>query len=150
MTDGKNGVNSAGRDGKGRFVPGNRGKPKGARHRATTLAVKLLESGIEDVAGVVIEAARAGDLTAARIVIDKLIPSAKERHVDLPNLPDMSTAIGVSEAQQRVIDAVAAGLLTPGEANTLSGIIERRRKAIETQEIEARIAALENHLRETP
>lgn len=140
----KIGMKTDGRDAKGRFTRGNAGKPRGAKHRATTLAMELLESGIEDVAGVVVEAARGGDLMAARIVLDKLIPSAKERRVDLPELPDTATAAGVSQAQQHILEAVAAGDLTPGEASTLSGIVEARRKALETQELEARISALEN------
>jgi len=131
------------RDQRGRFAAGNKGKPRGAKNRATKLAVELLESGIEDVANVVVEAARNGDLSAARIVFDKLVPTAKERRVELPNLPDTSTASGVNEAQQRVLEAVATGELTPGEANTLSAIIEQRRKAIETLELERRLVALE-------
>lgn len=139
----KNGADTD-RDQKGRFAPGNRGKPRGAKNRATKLAMELLECGIEDVAGVVVEAARGGDLMAARIVLDKLIPSAKERRIELPAFPDTATAAGVSQAQQHLLEAVAAGDITPGEANTLSGIVEARRKAIETQELEARIAALES------
>lgn len=140
---GKSGPKTDGRDQKGRFAAGNRGKPRGAKHRATKLAMELLEGGIEDVAGVVVEAARGGDLMAARIVLDKLIPSAKERCVDLPNLPDTTTAAGVSEAQQKILEAVASGTLTPGEASTLSTILEQRRRALETQELEQRLVALE-------
>lgn len=39
-------------------------------------------------------------MAAARIVLDKLIPNAKDRIVELPGMPDTSTAAGVSEAQQ--------------------------------------------------
>ena len=134
---------SADRDQRGRFAAGNKGKPRGAKSRATKLAVELLESGIQDVANVVVEAARKGDLAAARIVLDKLVPAAKERCVELPDLPDTSTASGVNAAQQRVLEAVAIGALTPGEANTLSAILEQRRKAIETLELERRLVALE-------
>jgi hypothetical protein len=38
---------------------------------------------------------------------------------------------------------VAAGDILPGEGATLAGIVEARRKAVETQELEARISALE-------
>ncbi|MCV2218891.1 hypothetical protein [Thauera sp. Sel9] len=55
-----------------------------------------------------------------------------------------STAAGVSEAQQIILQAVAEGSLTPSEAATLSGIVESRRKALETVELESRITALEN------
>lgn len=133
------------RDQKGRFAPGNRGKPRGAKNLATRVAAELLEGGVKDVAAVVVEAARAGDLMAARIVLDKLIPTAKERRIELPDLPDTSSAAGVSRAQQHILNAVVAGVITPSEANKLSGIVEARRRAIETQELDARIAALETN-----
>jgi len=76
-----------------------------------------------------------------------LVPPAKERPVYL-ELPDMDTAAGIAEAQQAVLQAVADGELLPGEAATLeaatlAGIVEARRKAVETLELEQRITALE-------
>ncbi len=129
-----------------KFVSGQsgnpRGKPKGSRHKDTTLILKLMESGAQEIAQTVIDQAKAGDLTAARLVLDRLAPPAKERPVFL-DLPDTGTAQGVSHAQQAILQAVAAGELLPGEGATLAGIIEGRRKALETQELEARISALE-------
>lgn len=40
-------------------------------------------------------------------------------------------------------NSVAGGDLLPNEASTLSSILEARRKALETEELELRIAALE-------
>ncbi|MDR3481166.1 MAG: hypothetical protein P4L91_10670 [Burkholderiaceae bacterium] len=40
--------------------------------------------------------------------------------------------------------AVASGELLPSESATLAGIAEARRKALETEVLEARIAALED------
>lgn len=120
-----------------------RGKPKGAINRTTRLALALFEGDIENIADVVIQQAKDGDLTAARLVLDKLVPNAKERMVALPEWPDTSTTAGIAEAQQRILEAVAAGELTPGEGNTLAGIVEARRRAVETQDLEQRISALE-------
>ena len=39
--------------------------------------------------------------------------------------------MGAAEAQRQILEAVACGELTPGEASTLSGIVEARRKARE-------------------
>ena len=41
------------------------------------------------------------------------------------------------------IKAMADGLITPDEAATVAGILETKRKAIETAELETRLAALE-------
>ncbi len=143
MTTRKSGSNTDGRDNHGRFTTGNSGKPKGAKNRASLVALALFEGGVRDVATAVIEQARAGDLTAARIVLDKVLPNAKERTIALPDLPDTSTVTGVSRAQQAILEAVAAGTITPGEASTLSSVLEQRRKALETMELEQRLIALE-------
>ncbi len=120
-----------------------RGKPKGAINKTTRLALALFEGGIKNIAEVVIKQAQDGDLTAARLVLDKLVPNARERAVELPGLPSTENPAGVAEAQAAILQAVASGDLTPGEAATLSGIVENRRKAIETQELEQRIRAIE-------
>jgi hypothetical protein len=120
-----------------------RGKPKGAINKTTRLALELFEGGIKNIAEVVIKQAQEGDLTAARLVLDKLVPNARERAVELPGLPSTESPAGVADAQAAILQAVASGDLTPGEAATLSGIVENRRKAIETQELELRIQALE-------
>ena len=120
-----------------------RGKPKGAINKTTRLALALFEGDIQNIAGVVIQQAKSGDLTAARLVLDKLVPNARERAVELPGLPSTENPAGVAEAQAAILQAVAAGDLTPGEAATLSGIVENRRKSIETRELELRIQALE-------
>ncbi len=120
-----------------------RGKPKGAINKTTRLALELFEGGIKNIAEVVIKQAQDGDLTAARLVLDKLVPNARERAVELPGLPSTESPAGVAEAQAAILQAVASGDLTPGEAATLSGIVENRRKAIETLELEQRIKAIE-------
>jgi hypothetical protein len=76
-------------------------------------------------------------------VIERLVPPAKERPVFL-ELPSTETAVGIAQAQQAILQAVAAGDLLPGEAATLAGIVEARRKAVETLELEQRISALES------
>lgn len=118
------------------------GKPKGARNRMTLLALAVMEQDVEQIARTVTQAALGGDLQACRLVIERLVPPMKERPVNV-DFPRTDTLAGVSAAQDVILQAVGAGDLLPGEANTLSGIVEQRRKAIETQELEQRIAALE-------
>ncbi len=118
------------------------GRPKGCRNRATLLALAAMEGELDAVVRVVIEAAKAGDMTAARLVVDKLIPPTKERAVTL-ELPDSSTPEGIEMAQSAILTAVGAGDLLPGEGATLSTLVENRRRSIETLELEKRIAALE-------
>ena len=59
------------------------------------------------------------------------------------DLPEAKTAEGVADAQAAIVDAVAGGELTPDEGTAIAGILEARRKAIETLDHEGRIATLE-------
>ena len=119
-----------------------RGKAPGTRNKATLLVIKLMESGAKEITEAVIAAARNGDMAAARMILDRLAPPARERPIEIP-LPDTSTAQGVADAQRAVLDAVASGEIMPGEAATLAGVIDARRRAIELVEIEQRLRALE-------
>jgi hypothetical protein len=128
------------------FKPGQsgnpRGKPKGARNHATRAILKLIEGGAEEITRAVLDAAKGGDMGAARFILERIVPTAKERPVSL-KLPDVTSAAGIAEAQAAILQAVASGELMPNEGNILAGIVEARRKALETQELEQRIAALE-------
>ncbi len=59
------------------------------------------------------------------------------------NLPVVETANDVLSALSAIVQAMAKGELTPEEAAIVSGVLETRRKAIETVEIEHRLAAVE-------
>lgn len=118
------------------------GKPRGAKNHATRTLLALMEGGAEAITKAIVEKAQSGDLAAARLVLERLVPPAKERPISLA-LPDVSTMRGVSAAQAAILRAVAEGALLPTEAQTLAGIVEARRKAIETEDLEARISALE-------
>ncbi|MER2518969.1 MAG: DUF5681 domain-containing protein [Candidatus Accumulibacter phosphatis] len=118
------------------------GKPAGARNKSTRMVLAIMERGAKEITEAVVKLAKEGDLSAARLVIERLLPPAKDRPIFLA-LPDIDTAAGIAQAQAVIVRAVATGELLPGEAATLAGIVEVRRKALETQEIERRIAALE-------
>ncbi|MBK7674388.1 MAG: hypothetical protein IPJ27_06230 [Candidatus Accumulibacter sp.] len=118
------------------------GRPKGSRNRVTLVALAAMEEGADAIARKVVDLAKEGDISAARLVLERLVPPAKERPIFL-SLPDTSTANGIAEAQQAILQAVATGDIVPGEAATLAGIVEARRKAVETLELEQRITALE-------
>ena len=58
-------------------------------------------------------------------------------------LPPMQSARDAAQAAGAVLEACAAGELTPGEAAAVMGLVEGFRRALETTELEARVAALE-------
>lgn len=120
-----------------------RGKKPGTRHKATQMIEKLLEDGAESIAQAVVDQAKSGDMAAARIVLDRLAPAPRDRRISLQLPADLNSAEKVSEAGFAVLKAVADGEITPQEGSVVAGILESRRRAIETQELEQRVAALE-------
>ena len=129
-----------------KFKPGQSGnpagKPKGARHKVTLLAEKLLDKDAKSVVEKCIELVMAGDSGAIKLIMDRILPPRKDRPVsiDLPLIESISDA---SKAMAIVSQAVADGEITPLEAQTLSGVLENYRKIIETTELEKRITDLE-------
>jgi hypothetical protein len=70
-----------GRQADGRFAAGNkssRGRPKGARDRATTIAEKLFAADVEEVVKKVVEAAKNGESWACKLIIERLVGPARE------------------------------------------------------------------------
>lgn len=124
------------------FEPGNPGKPRGARSRATMLAEKLMQDDAEAVVNAVINAAKGGDMVAARLVLERLVPVRKGRPVEIA-LPPVETPADILTALSAVVASMAAGDITPEEAVTVAAVLEGQRKAIETTNIEARLSALE-------
>jgi hypothetical protein len=134
----------------GRFTPGNPGgpgRPKGARHAALLALDAIGEAGAADVLGAVLQAARAGDLRAAAILLDRVWPARKGRAVGVA-LPPVATAADLVPALAAVAAGMACGELTPEEARAAAAVLEIQCKAIETAELERRVAALEECLPE--
>ena len=74
MTDPRN---NAGRTRGRPFAPGNPGKPKGARHKATLAVDALLDGEADAITRKAIEMAKAGDSIALRLCLDRIAPSAR-------------------------------------------------------------------------
>ncbi len=119
-----------------------KGKPKGVRHTATQITYALIEGNLQEVLETVVERAKNGDMTACRMILDKVLPNTKDRPVtiDLPPIKDLN---GVGLAQAEILQAVATGSITPNEGERMAAIIEARRRSIETIDLEARISQLE-------
>lgn len=136
---------SKNRDPSGKFAPGNkvgRGRPHGSRNQATIVLQDLLDGAGKGLTARCIKMAHDGDPTALRLVMERLIPPRKDRPVYL-RLPKINTAAAVAKAAAAVLEAVASGEITPSEGESVSTIVEMRRRAIETAEFESRLAALE-------
>ncbi len=102
------------RGGDGRFAPGAsgnpRGRPPGARNRASLAAEALLAGEAEALTRKAVELALGGDLVALRLCLERVLPPARERplRVDLP----LERATDADAAMQAVVAALRAGELT--------------------------------------
>jgi hypothetical protein len=124
------------------FQKGNSGRPRGARHKTSILAERLLQADAEAIVTVITTAARNGDMAAAKIVLDRIYPARRDNPVSL-SLPQIATASDVLKAISAILAALAAGELTPTEAGDVVKIVEAFSKAVAVSDLEGRIAALE-------
>ena len=118
------------------------GRPLGARNQRTLALEELMDGEIEAITRKAIEAAKAGDIAAIRLVMDRVLPPARSRPISI-DLPVLTDAASVSSAQAEILKAVAIGDLRLDEAESLSGLLEACRKSLETVELEYRIKELE-------
>ncbi len=129
-----------------RFQPGKSGNPAGrptGSRNATTLAVEaLMEGQAEAITRRVVNAALDGDMGAIKMILDRVAPARRSRSVKI-DIPPTNDSRGVALAQATVVASVAGGEITPDEGVALSGLLEARRRAIETEELAARLQHLE-------
>jgi hypothetical protein len=128
------------------FKPGQSGnpagRPAGSRNKATLALEALFDGEGEAISRKAIEKALEGDTTALRLCLERIYPPRKSRPVAL-ELPAIETAEDVAKAHGTVIAAMAVGDITPDEATAVAGVLEAKRRSIETCELEARMTALE-------
>jgi hypothetical protein len=141
MAPDKTGKEQAGHFAKGQS--GNpAGRPKGSRNRATLAIEALLEGEGEALTRKAIELAKAGDMAALRLCLDRILPPRKDSPVafDLPEIKTLNDAV---PAMGALVKAVGQGDLTPAEAGELTKIVQAFAKVIETVELEERVRKLE-------
>lgn len=141
-TNRKIGSKTAGRDKRGRFGPGNPGKPPGARHKATRAVESLLDGEAEALTRKAVERALEGDTTALRLCLERIAPARKDSPVSFA-LPKMESASDAATAAAAILQAVSEGELTPTEGAHCMALLETYRRTLETSEIDARLTELE-------
>lgn len=138
MTQGKNAGNTRGKP----FAAGNPGKPIGARHKVTRAVEALLEGQHEALTQAAIDRALQGDGVALRLCLDRIAPPRKDAPIAI-SLPPVTSAADAVVASSALLDAVAAGDVTPGEAGPVMALLVAHKGIVEAGDLERRIAALE-------
>lgn len=132
----------------GRFQKGQSGNPAG-RKPGTGRTDKLRAAIDDDLPGIVtamVEAAKAGDTRAAKLLLDRTMPALKPtaQPVKVPGLRNKS----LSEQGAIVFDAIGKGLLSAEQTLQLLSALASLSKIREVDELTLRIEQLEQRLRE--
>jgi len=115
-------------------VSGNpNGRPKGSRNNATLAAEALLAGEAEKLTRKCIDLALDGDPIALRLCMERIYPARKDRPVEFA-LPPINTARDAADVMSSVMNAVAAGQLTPADASELSKVVACTVKSFEAAE----------------
>jgi hypothetical protein len=102
----------------------------------------MMAGDVEEITQKVISAAKNGDLTAARIILDRISPPRKDNPITL-DLPKLETASDAVEAMALIMSSVARGEISPSEAATLTDLVSSFTKTLELSEFEQRLNKLE-------
>ena len=121
---------------------GESGNPRGRRPGSGEVA-KLRAAIAQHVPTILerlVAAALQGDVSAARLLLERVCPPLKATEEAAPlALPDGT----LTEQGRAVLGAVAAGELAPGQGAALLGAIGTLARVVEVDELERRLTALE-------
>lgn len=102
------------------------------------------------IGSLIMAAVQNGNVGAARFLVERIL--GKVRNEPLPataiDLPDgLETTGDVRRAANAILQGVADGSISPEDAQKTAVVVESARKSIETEELEKRIAAIEENLK---
>ena len=133
-----------GRGPQGRFSPGTSGNPQGRPKSETAALRESLADGAADVVKAILDAAKAGDMQAAKMILDRLLPPVKASAAPVAvNLPASFTPLDAGTA---FLAAAASGELAPDIASSLVSAAGTLARVQEIQDLADRLEALEKAL----
>ena len=130
--------NATERDKSGKWKKGQSGNP-GGRSGQTAKIRAALAAGADDVAAVVLEAARNGDMQAARLVLERMVPTVKP----VAELAPFDLDDGDLPACARsILAAIAAGTLPPDQGKALIDSVVSMARVVEVAQLEQQVGEL--------
>ena len=125
-----------------KWKPGQTGNPKGrppGQSEITTLRKSIMNDAPEILAGLV-TAAKAGDVQAARLILERVLPPVKpmEQAIELDLAGDTLTDQG-----RAVLSAIASGVLAPAQGSQLMAAIGALARVTEINEFDERLTKVE-------
>lgn len=126
------------------FVKGQSGNPAGRKpgviDRRQRIA-QFFEGAGAEIAQIVIDKAKAGDMQAATLVLTRVAPATKPRAERVSFALDTSQPLAAQAAT--VVQAIADGQLAPEEAQVILSCLNHYSALKSADELEGRLALLE-------
>ena len=112
--------NTGKKQGKTQFPKGHsgnpNGRPQGTRNKSTMLVQFLLERDLEEICNRVIEEAKAGNMQAVNMILDRILPPKKDSPIAI-DIPQIKTASDILQAINCISMAVGQGEISPIDAD---------------------------------
>ena len=123
-----------------------KGRPSGSRNHNHLHLQELILNDAEAIIGRIVKAALGGDMTAARLLIDRLLPKRTCRPLLGLTLPAISTAADACCAMAAITNAAVEGVISTTEAADLSLVMENFRRIRESTDLEIELRSLKDRL----
>ena len=130
------------------FTKGQSGNPAG-RPKGSGISTKLrqaIEGEAEAIIKAMIEQAKAGDMQAAKALLDRVLPALKPESQAI-HLPELVAADTMAEKARAAIDAAGAGAVSPSAASDLVAAIAGLARVVEVTELQQRLDELERMMK---
>lgn len=130
-----------------KWVPGQSGNPRG-RKPGTGKVAKVRDAigkAMPDILAAMVRRAKDGDPQAARLLMERTIPALKP--LELPVTVAIPEAGGLVERAESILLATARGEIAPSQGAALLTALQGVARLVEIEELEQRIAALEETTR---
>lgn len=132
-----------GRRSSGQFAKGSSGNPRGRPPMLSPELRERLDRATPEIIDKVVEKALYGDLAAAKIILDRTAPISKQSSasVTIPELAQSGTTL--ADKAGAILSSIASGECPADVGAVLMQSVTALGRIIEVDELERRIAALE-------
>lgn len=133
----------------GRWKAGESGNPKG-RPAGVSKVQELREELAKDLPKIIEklrEAAKGGDMQAARLILERVLPAMKP--IEQPANLQLNSEGTMTEQGRSVLSAVALGQISPTQGSQLLGAIGNLARVSEVDELAKRLDAMEKLIQQT-
>ena len=133
------------RDSKGKFLPGYTPKVRrraGSKNKISQKLVNTMGKESPEVIQAVIDAAKGGDVPAAKVVLSYIMPRSKTGKLELL-LPEIVGTESLVDASAKIIGAIATGAIALDHGLDLQKLITAHKELLESHDLERRIEEIE-------